>query len=1679
MNGMAAEVLQNIWPFCCPKNPSSPLAQVKMTIREWLGLLRPLYLDLNQTFSGLGKIIIDGDSLVHLIVSKVTAQSDCLADLAHFQSLNVAYLLEKFVQLVGKINNEEICLVFFSQLVGLYANKEHLTYRSCIEAHLKLLVARIDSAESKINVRVLHFENWWSDEGWKEFLASQRISFILAGDGEYSKICWKKPECDHSAVSALFLKSISSLGFHSASLNECLSVKTNKIYAFCIIPRIDEDALQKDELDLLSSIHAGPSLNDEIFEGPLDRKTCYGLIMNELQDAPNLNLFKEAMFQCAQQMDSLLLNERCFKFTLTEEDVSRNRQFFNELSAFLKEFFSGLVKLIQSNYLNIKFEHFVDLFDANLYLKNVLQLAASNSLVQIDLVINTESPTNNEQFLISSENVLCRFLDRNEHLSEISCIDYETGIKEQLINVPYDNPAFLKEYKYSYEDLLLEREEERNFSKKGQVDERMAAKIRRNIQKHARFLIKYTESLEGSKGLHRTIVTGETSVPVEGAAQSKDKKVSAKAQKIIQENINRQLQIQKEKDSKNIDGIIEYMRQLKTTPEQIGYLESINLGNFSFDLTWKIYSVKLDLLLYAWKENNYDFDNKTISALDYEKLTTILYYCIEFFQLFCLVAPEDVIKQKPIATLVALNFKDLVMNLINDCVTDGKKKSTFLKFISEVPLNKKLSNPLSTIRYQLKHGGPYFPRNLNSKPDPRVLFNPDGWQVDLLNIVDKGESAFICAPTASGKTFISYYAMEKVLRADDEGIVVFVAPTKPLITQVQAEIFARFQSKTYPLYSSQVLCGVLARDFNENPFNCQVLVTIPQIFQILLESPELTSWIKKIRYVVLDEIHMINEEEFGSSWERIIQLLDCPLLAMSATIENRMHFFSWIQRVQKTKGIDCHLIQHFERYSDLKKYFYLPPRLGHSMEPEEIRSVSKPVSNVVSNNIVNIHPLATITYDDIRVKGITEDLIFLPEESLELYEALKTLNISAPIEHLNPDEFFVAGKLLSKMDARSYERALKDFLISSIQTKVLSLDLFTALKEKLCGKYDSTAQALIKDCPHGNVGSESFLLQHFIQLAIDLKASGKLPGLFFCVDRREFCNEIAAHLIGFLNQAEQRKKASISDKLDKLKISKAEKTLKALKKARDTAKVTKDSWIDEAIQNEEVLDSLSDVEEVDPDFSFTEPRYKLSRKEMDEIINEIRWKMGPGQAILLEGLRRGIGVHHTGLPKKYLRQVEFLFRKKHLQIVISSQTLALGINMPCKSAVFVGGDSVHLNSVQFRQMSGRAGRRGFDDIGHVIFYGTTPKKISKLLSSRLPRIVGSAPFNTSLTLSTMTFVNYEGLQVEDLKRKIKSFQTIVKLPLTILDSPDYSEMFGAFQIRFLADFLLRNSFINFNGNVSILSRLALSIGNDPKNFLLIFLLANGVFDRIIREEREIDLLCEQIIFVLAHFFQVRYVSKSIAKAFISIRSTNPELLRSRHQSQVVLQPLPPYIHKLVVKFNQLILNSFENCLNLFQTARASKPPTSLSLPLCTSVKFLATEGEGGGGFSASLSPFYLISQRSSGLGSGNVSYADLTFHLQEGLCASTESIPACDVDLNQFCNSYILDYYKHGHVKTIESINGVPEGDLWLSLDSFVRTLKFCVSFMKDYPECFPKETATMFELVTERFDTRFHEMYA
>lgn len=92
----------------------------------------------------------------------------------------------------------------------------------------------------------------------------------------------------------------------------------------------------------------------------------------------------------------------------------------------------------------------------------------------------------------------------------------------------------------------------------------------------------------------------------------------------------------------------------------------------------------------------------------------------------------------------------------------------------------------------------------------------------------------------------------------------------------------------------------------------------------------------------------------------------------------------------------------------------------------------------------------------------------------------------------------------------------------------------------------------------------------------------------------------------------------------------------------------------------------------------------------------------------LEYLYKGVAVHHAGMLPSWKVTVEKLFQRGLIKVVFATETLAAGINMPARttviSAISKRSDEGHrfLRASEFLQMSGRAGRRGMDEIGHVV-----------------------------------------------------------------------------------------------------------------------------------------------------------------------------------------------------------------------------------------------------------------------------------------------------------------------------------------------------------------------------------------
>lgn len=147
-------------------------------------------------------------------------------------------------------------------------------------------------------------------------------------------------------------------------------------------------------------------------------------------------------------------------------------------------------------------------------------------------------------------------------------------------------------------------------------------------------------------------------------------------------------------------------------------------------------------------------------------------------------------------------------------------------------------------------------------------------------------------------------------------------------------------------------------------------------------------------------------------------------------------------------------------------------------------------------------------------------------------------------------------------------------------------------------------------------------------------------------------------------------------------------------------------------------------------------------------------------------LEQGFAAHHAGMIALFRHIVETLFERGLIKVVFATETLALGLNMPARSVVveklvkFDGTGHVPLTPGEFTQLTGRAGRRGIDDIGHAVLVdhadfvpaqaaALSSKRVYPLHSSFVPtfnmavNLLHSSDADTARTTLDCSFAQWE------------------------------------------------------------------------------------------------------------------------------------------------------------------------------------------------------------------------------------------------------------------------------------------------------------------------------------------------
>ena len=165
-------------------------------------------------------------------------------------------------------------------------------------------------------------------------------------------------------------------------------------------------------------------------------------------------------------------------------------------------------------------------------------------------------------------------------------------------------------------------------------------------------------------------------------------------------------------------------------------------------------------------------------------------------------------------------------------------------------------------------------------------FELDGFQRRALDALDSGGSVVVAAPTGSGKTVVAQYAVAKAIALG--GKAFYTTPLKALSNQKYGELVDRHGT---------ALVGLLTGDNSING-NAPIVVMTTEVLRNMIYAS--SDALRGLRYVILDEVHYLQNAYRGPVWEEVI--IHAPpevdLVCLSATVSNAEELADWIATVR-------------------------------------------------------------------------------------------------------------------------------------------------------------------------------------------------------------------------------------------------------------------------------------------------------------------------------------------------------------------------------------------------------------------------------------------------------------------------------------------------------------------------------------------------------------------------------------------------------------------------------------------------------------------------------------------------------------------------------------------------------------------------------------------------------------
>ena len=351
-------------------------------------------------------------------------------------------------------------------------------------------------------------------------------------------------------------------------------------------------------------------------------------------------------------------------------------------------------------------------------------------------------------------------------------------------------------------------------------------------------------------------------------------------------------------------------------------------------------------------------------------------------------------------------------------------------------------------------------------------------------------------------------------------------------------------------------------------------------------------------------------------------------------------------------------------------------------------------------------------------------------------------------------------------------------------------------------------------------------------------------------------------------------------------------------------------------------------------------------------------------------------------------------------------------------------------------MAGRAGRRGYDRVGNVVFFDYSPERISYLTCSQLPKLRGFPAVPLSITARYATLsehclpANRSGIA--------DRFSILLSNPLKGFDiesSPECVRQRNMTirQFIFSLDLLQKRGLLNDDlipiaaSPIALVERL---FYHEPANLLLSDLLLSGTLQSIAMKSSCVAEAADSIFQVLCHLFNRKFLPRGYAARILAYRQQNVP---------IQLPALDKDVKEILDKCNEHTMSLFMSHLKHIAKDPTRKEPmlpySKIVLPGWKS-DTLDTSG-------LIRSPFFTIR----GLDDSFETTNEIVANAAPDLNADFNLLP---ISINEMTplNSYALDFYRHGAFKTIVNTNCMKDSDAWQSLKDWsllLACLKNCI----------------------------------